>query len=260
MIFLLTPYDLTPIAVGTGLILVPIFVLIVWKNYKLKRRLGELLNNHQAETVETSKLHKRIEALERIIKHQEQEKEQTAKQLHDDIGGILSLAFIESEKELASDTSKSGLMLRDATDQLRKISQEMMPEAFYHFGLEDALKDLASFFSQESLLIETHFNGSSNDINEKYLAWIIYKMIREIIGKILQLSGVSKVSIHLKYYGENGLELIMDDDADVPLLLTDENDHLDFINACTTILDGRIEKSYYSTSGNNLQLRFNRIL
>ncbi|MBK8141147.1 MAG: hypothetical protein IPK57_09050 [Chitinophagaceae bacterium] len=93
-----------------------------------------------------------------MVNGQETERTRIAKDLHDGLGGLFStikmhFSTLQHEKaELKADPlfTKSYDMLNTASEEVRRIAHNMMPEVLIKLGLVQATQELATVSAPES--------------------------------------------------------------------------------------------------------------
>src|SRR5690606_10557007 len=84
--------------------------------------------------------------------------------------------------------------LNKASNELRRIARNMMPEALLNIGLEDALSDLCKFRSSERTRIV--FQGL--DLKPAYADRVmtnVYRIVQELLNNALKHAGASQIIV-----------------------------------------------------------------
>lgn len=155
------------------------------------------------------------------IEFQEKELERIAKDLHDDIGSMLSAAKINIDPEMRKAMSREELleamdssrkMLSETISHVRDISRELMPMSIKKFGLSAAIEDLVS-----SLRSATHMEivfqniGKSKKIDaHKELG--IYRIAQELLNNAVKHSEAEKIDVTVEWKPDS-LQLIIWDNG-----------------------------------------------
>ena len=93
---------------------------------------------------------KQLLSIDAMLRGQEEERNRIAKDLHNGLGSLLSgtkLSFMNVKETLALSPEnkvifeRSLSMLDNTIGDLRKVAQNLMPEALVKFGLHEALRD-----------------------------------------------------------------------------------------------------------------------
>jgi PAS domain S-box-containing protein len=144
---------------------------------------------------------------ETIIKTEEEERTRIAKNLHDEIGPVLSAlkiyltSFVDNPNvdkkiEMAGQIS---MIIRDMIESVRNISNDMSPHILVNFGLIAAIRSISDLFSR-NIAIHLHTNFDQTrfpDIVES----VIYRVIKELINNTVKHAHASDIFIRVDYNG-----------------------------------------------------------
>ncbi|MGH3059440.1 MAG: HAMP domain-containing sensor histidine kinase, partial [Gaiellaceae bacterium] len=114
--------------------------------------VGDLVRafNHMLDRLETE----RLENGRRVLAAQEAERVGIARDLHDEVGQLLTgvLLHLDSIAGTAPDQreeiDEAKQAVRQALDEVRRISSELRPEMLEHLGLVSALTELTTTFGR----------------------------------------------------------------------------------------------------------------
>jgi len=206
------------------MLLVAALLAVIWYNRsKLlqKQNLVALQNSAmQAQKIKELENEKQLLASQAVLKGQEEERSRLAKDLHDGLGGLLagvkhSIINMKENLIISSDNvpvfEKSLNMIDTAIKELRRVAQNMMPEALAKFGLEEALKDYcASSCTATSKVIFQSF-GDNVQIDSA-AEIIIYRIIQELVNNVLKHSAATQVMVQL-VKGDGWITLSVEDNG-----------------------------------------------
>lgn len=185
---------------------------IAAKNEELnKQRIDELLQQQE------------IASLQGVLEGQEQERKRVAIDLHDRLGGILSMVklhFSTVEEKLPDDNPEkkkfltASELLDLAAGEVRNISHNLLSGVLAKFGLLPALKDLTDRINESGEitlnLIYHNVEGALNGEQELQ----IYRIVQELISNILKHSDAGEATIQLiRNPDEKVVNLIVEDDG-----------------------------------------------
>lgn len=157
-----------------------------------------------------------------LIQGQENERKRIAREIHDGLGQLLTVASanLESVKleniKNKDDKNKIEIvnqMVSEIIQESRRISYNLSPVGLYEFGLEAVLKQFVKrininfndlIFNLKSNLKQTRF---SNDIEIN-----LYRIIQETVQNSLKHSQANKINIYIDYKG-NLLKLVIEDNG-----------------------------------------------
>ncbi|MEO6914676.1 MAG: ATP-binding protein [Chitinophagaceae bacterium] len=140
-----------------------------------------------------------------IIDAQENERAKIGKELHDNVNQVLSTAklFLEvaktNSKERINLIGKSAEQIHHAINEIRHISQSLVPPSIGDIGLGESIKDLVQNIAVSKTL-EVDYNNVG-DIeknitdNQKVM---IFRIIQEQVNNVLKHAEATRISIQLK--------------------------------------------------------------
>ncbi len=150
-----------------------------------------------------------IEKLDAILSAQEAERAKIARNLHDDVGAILSMSqrnlehtfkVIPKQVNYYKDIQFTIEMLNHSIDKLRSISQSLLPHYLLKFGL---IKTLQRLFEQTQRSMDNDCQFSTNlsedlPIGEKQKINFYY-IISELVNNLMKHGHPQKVIASLDY-------------------------------------------------------------
>ncbi|MDI6852479.1 MAG: MASE3 domain-containing protein [Deltaproteobacteria bacterium] len=142
-----------------------------------------------------------------ILQTQEQERQRISRELHDDLGQsliILKLQLSGLQRTLSGSQVKLKQKLddvlaqvRELIDKVRRISLNLSPPVLEDFGLETALKQLFSDFSEsQNLKFDVDMETVSPYLS-KAAQIGIYRIFQETLANISKHAGASEVTIRI---------------------------------------------------------------
>ncbi|MBO0951765.1 two-component sensor histidine kinase [Fibrella sp. HMF5405] len=191
------------------ILLVGIVALLLYLTYLRKRKVeAELRLSHE-----------RKEANARIIQTQETERQRIAADLHDDLGGTLAtlrrrLADIrqqttDANTKRAFDDAEP--LIQKSSDDLRRISHNLMPPEFVRIGLRHAVEQLV----RQQPPHPTRFTFIMSGIEQKLpvdLELNTYRIVSELIQNINKHAHAHRAAIQLLYHDDH-LTITVEDDG-----------------------------------------------
>ena len=189
---------LNTILVGSSLALLLIGFL-GFRNFKHKRNL----QNHKISELEKDK---QLLTIDAMLKGQEEERSRIAKDLHDGLGGLLSgtkLSFTNMKENLilspenAAQFENSLGMLDNTISDLRKVAQNLMPEALVKFGLNEALRDFCNTIQTSSgIMVDYQIVGLERKLNNTADVFI-YRIVQELVNNAVKHAQASQIMVQL---------------------------------------------------------------
>lgn len=176
-----------------ALILLVIFFFSRSKKYKAA--IDENAKEFDQLKLQLSQYEEKVEGMESILNTQETERKKIAKDLHDNIGTLMTaikMKVLSLQKSEPKEVSKIALELdglaNDASIEVRRISHHLTPVSYDLTGLEGALEDLVYSLKIKGYEVDAELHNLDLFSNkEKGLT--LYRIIQEIIYNIEKHSG-----------------------------------------------------------------------
>jgi len=145
--------------------------------------------------------------IETMIQTEEAERTRIAKDLHDEIGPLLSAlkiymtSFIESENNEKKNNiaGRIGVIIRDMIDSVKNISNDMSPHVLVNFGLTAAIQNISDIFSRN---INIHLQSYIQDTRfPEIVESVIYRVIKELINNTIKHAHANDIYITINFDG-----------------------------------------------------------
>ena len=166
----------------------------------------------QNSTIQELKAEMQRQLLESALEVQEVERVRIAKDLHDEVGAMLSvtkmsfnqlLRRLDNAEDLAAMGKQTKELLEQSIVQVRRISKELVPSTLEDFGLMSAIDEFIQkvhlvsgalfVFSHEGIDIKQRFN--------KKIELTIYRVIQELINNALKHAEAKEITLKLTTEG-----------------------------------------------------------
>jgi len=220
--------------------------------------LGNALIKMRADLVEVKKKEKLLtkQKTSALIEGQEKERERLARELHDGLGQMLTairlrIGLLKEDPKSKKDIQQ---IIDDTIQELRRISNNVMPAVLIDFGLEAGLKSLVDYSSKlyhipiqlsyKSFLLE-HKPKYSFDVNVS-----LYRIAQEAINNAVKYSNTSEIIIKV-IENNNQIEMtIRDNGIGFDVKKKSEGKGIGNMNERAKLIDGKfyIESSAKGTS------------
>lgn len=177
---------------------------VVWFIVLYQRRLfRQELNFRQME------LKYQQELINSTLEGIESERKRLARDLHDEIGAALSAmrllvgqmpAGSKTLTEITTLTDKYKTLIDDTIDNVRRISNDLLPSGLEEFGLSYAIEGLCEK-SQE--LTEADINWSVEAIPEtsSALNLMIYRLVQELLNNTIKYAEATQIEVSITKEG-----------------------------------------------------------
>lgn len=211
----------TYLIIGTSILILFVFLFIIFVVYYQRKQF--LLEIKQREEKQLIELEFQRKLLENSMEVQEMERRRLAKDLHDEVGALLSVLKMGNnqlvKKDIADETiSKLIVNNKELIDEtislVRSISKDLVPQTLENFGLIHAIDE---FFSKIEKSSDIDFRFQYNNINvqdrfSKKVELSIFRIIQELSNNALKHSNAKQIELVLNYESNN-LFLIFSDNG-----------------------------------------------
>ena len=211
----------TYLGIGIGLIASLIVILYLLKrNYRSKQKLSKQQSALLEVKIKTIEKEQQITSLQSMINGQETERTRIAKDLHDGLGGLFSTVKMHYST-LQQDTPqiKSNILykktldlINNASDELRKVAHNMMPEVLMKVGLVEALSDFCNNISSGKLLKVTLQTFGMEKRLSSSTEIMLYRIIQELVNNIIKHAYATEAIIQINL-DNNRLSLTIEDNG-----------------------------------------------
>ncbi len=147
--------------------------------------------------------------LDAVIKTEEQERERFAKNLHDDLGPLLSsikmylglMKTTDQPEKQEYVITQLNEIVKEAITTTKEVSNDLSPHILINYGLASAIE---TFIQKIPLTIKVNFQCSlpserySNTIENSF-----YRIIKELINNTVKHSEANRIDITLEEKGQN---------------------------------------------------------
>ena len=154
-----------------------------------------------------------------VIDGEEMERQRLSRELHDGIGQLLIAIKLRLEsllyqdgKDIRNSIQELKKYFDQIIDEVRRISNNLMPSVLEAFGIAIAFRNLFSETEEHSGL-RIHFDaaGDYDDLDKKTKTYI-YRITQEAISNIVKHAGAREVWVTLSR-GEDSLTLVIRDNG-----------------------------------------------
>jgi two-component system sensor histidine kinase UhpB len=164
----------------------------------------------------------RRDSARRALAAQEDERRRVARELHDEIGQLLTGLLLRSEavarrapEEIRPDLEALREAARHAAEETRVIAQRLRPEALDELGLQSALLALSAAVEKRAgIHVERRLDTVLTLSSEEEL--VIYRVAQESLTNVLRHSNATSVCLSLARGNGHVTLLVRDDGIGLP--------------------------------------------
>jgi len=186
-----------------GLISVSLVSLFIYYRYRKNKLLTQKELQLQREKIASLRKENQLKAVSQVVEEQVQTQRQIATHLLDSLGAVLAssrmkLQRLQTEQnsddpdELVLETDE---LIKDASSEIRRIAQEMMPEALIHLGLPAALNDLCHEIQKSGQVTIHEVEHIDPDMLSEQQEVMIYNIMKDILQHILNTTNTPTITL-----------------------------------------------------------------
>ncbi len=159
------------------------------------------------DITELEKTQEKLKELSKnIIKNQEKERERISKELHDELGQILTVLNIEvswlrkklgKKPEFEKRLKDMQKLINKTIDEVRYLAFQLRPGTLDHLGLKESLESLICDFEKRTNIIYTYKKYNIPQIDSAK-AIAIYRIAQEAITNAIRHANPQKICVVLK--------------------------------------------------------------
>ncbi|MCH8904561.1 MAG: hypothetical protein IIA45_11680 [Bacteroidetes bacterium] len=163
----------------------------------------------QKSQIQEYKINRQQKLLQATINGQEQERKRIAKELHDDIGAMLSTIRLYVDEE-GENSARIKEFIDLGISSIRRIAQNLMPAVLEEFGLENALRDL--FSNVEDMSMNVNLNYDIPDELDQEVELTIFRISQELLNNTIKHSGADSIELSLTFINSR-IEIVYKDNG-----------------------------------------------
>jgi len=169
--------------------------------------------------MERELLLQRVCQVKSVIDCQEREHQRISRKLHDGLGQNLVAIKLKLESiphdtagELNATLAQVKQMFNHTIEEVRRISNNLMPVAFNVFSLAVALRNLCNEVESNSEISVGLIVGVLPEPIDQLLKTYVYRIVQEALTNVIKHSGASRANITI-YADFSNLHLIIEDNG-----------------------------------------------
>ncbi len=177
------------VAIGAGLVIVLLGVLLFFKNYLHKMELSRV------------KARKKRELLESLIQGENNERRRISYELHDGISNQMfnMKLYLTSKEQLDKENVSKMVQLLDlAQDEMRRIAHNLLPIDFEKKNIVEVLEEYSKKLSlPKGMSLDFQIYKTGQRLISKENQLILFRVMQEFIGNSLKHSQATELNIQI---------------------------------------------------------------
>jgi len=155
--------------------------------------------------IEAISLKHQKDILQKSLEIEEKEREKMAKNVHDDIGALLSLLRINNSRIIKNLDKRENLekiqinnseILNETAEHIRALSNQLASPTLQKLGLYKAVNELANQFNKtEEIIITNNLSPELNTLFDLKDHKQIYRVIKEIINNVFKHANAKTIEL-----------------------------------------------------------------
>ncbi|KAB2872164.1 MAG: tetratricopeptide repeat protein [Bacteroidales bacterium] len=192
-------YQVIALGVFVSVIIIVVVFVIIW--IKDKQTINNQKLHIQEQQIRKLEQEKQLIATKSLLEGETTERARLSKDLHDGLGGLLSVTKHKMANMKGSltipeeqvETFNSALeMLDNSIKELRRVAHNLMPESLMRYGLNSAISDFCNSIDKANY----HFYGTDKRLDEK-LEVAAFRIVSELVNNALKHADASKINVQL---------------------------------------------------------------
>ena len=193
---------------------------LLYRNSKQQRIISEKDSKLKADRIAFLESQQQVVSLQSMINGQEMERTRIAKDLHDGLGGLFSTlkmyfsTLLHDRQELEAEPlmKKSGELIQMASEEVRRIAHNMMPEVLLKIGLVQGVRELCAAISAGRLL-QVSFQAYGMDRRlDGPTEVMLYRILQELLNNIMKHAQATEAIVQFNRNGQ-ALNITVEDNG-----------------------------------------------
>jgi len=251
---------------GVAAVTIMVLLGLMYRNTKNKQIIAEKEHKIKTDQVKFLERQQQVISLQSMVNGQETERTRIAKDLHDGLGGLFStvkMYFSTLQHEQASLKGnelfgKSYELIDTASEEVRRIAHNMMPEVLMKLGLIPAIQDMCSNISAGKLIqVKLQSYGMESRLNAS-TEIMLYRIIQELLNNIIKHAKATEAIVQFNRDGNRLMVTVEDNGRGFNLQEVDDKNHigLETIKSRVSYLNGNISIDSQQEVGTTVMMEF----
>jgi signal transduction histidine kinase len=238
----------------------------MYRNSKNKQIIAQKEQKIKEEQIKFLERQQQIISLQSMLNGQETERTRIAKDLHDGLGGLFStvkmyFSTLKHEQDALKENElfgKSYQLIDTASEEVRRIAHNMMPEVLRKLGLTPALQDMCSNISASKLIqVKLQSYGMEKRMNDT-TEIMLYRIVQELLNNIIKHANATEAIVQFNQDSDKLVVTVEDNGRGFSLQETDDTKHagLETVKSRVSYLNGNISIDSQKEVGTTIMMEF----
>ena len=251
---------------GLAALFLLIMLSLLYRNSKQKQLLAAKENALHQEQIKFLQRQQQVVSLQSMINGQETERSRISKDLHDGLGGLFStikmyFSTLQHEQQSLKDNAlftKSYELIDTASEEVRRIAHNMMPEVLMKLGLIHALQDMCTNITAGKLVqvkLQTYGMEKRKAPGTEIM---LYRIVQELLNNVIKHAQATLVIVQFNQEADRLTVTVEDNGHGFNVQEVDENNHvgLETIRSRVNYLNGNISIDSEESVGTTVLMEF----
>jgi two-component system sensor histidine kinase UhpB len=203
----------------------------------------------------------RREAARMALNAQEAEKARVARELHDEIGQMLTAVMLRAERAAEGDSTQAARELahvadavRESLDDVRRVARELRPEALDDLGLVNALIALCSRFdAEDGPRIRRELPGKLPPLSPD-VELVIYRVAQESLTNVVRHASATTATLSIRADAGRLVLAVRDDGRGMPRDVPRDASGISGMRERAMLIGARLEIASDPAAGTTVRL------
>jgi signal transduction histidine kinase len=203
----------------------------------------------------------REDRLSAVLDGQEQERQRLSRELHDGLGQLLAATKLRLESLRPTDPDQSAKTIKavsqgvDQTiDEIRRITNNLMPAVLKEFGLLTAIRNLCQMTTEDAgIILDFSAGTTGRDLNPKAQTYL-FRIFQEALTNVVKHAQATKLSVCIFPSGDSILISIEDNGKGFHISQMGTGNGLSNIRERVNLIHGKLEFSSFPGKGSKIQI------
>lgn len=251
---------------GISAIAIILVLGFMYRNSNNKKMVALKEQELQKEQIKFLEGQQQVISLQSMVNGQEAERTRIAKDLHDGLGGLFStmkmyFSTLEHEQQVLKQNElfkKSNALIDTASEEVRRIAHNMMPEVLAKLGLIPAVQDMCSNISAGKLVqVKLQSYGMENRM-QAATEIMLYRIVQELLSNIIKHAQASEAIVQFNRDSNRLTVTVEDNGIGFNMQEIDDKKHsgLEIIKSRVNYLHGTITIDAEEKVGTTILMEF----